>query len=134
MAKRKASRVAFWYVVISALVITAMVLYTLIAGWSWMQSFWLTLGVLVVVWGIIFSILEVNRIASSSKSIVGPPDVVDPDAPRKVIVEPPTGEATPHHEFHVGSEGLDQGQLTSRLTGTPTPGDLLRRGRGKKAS
>lgn len=134
MAKRKASRVAFIYVVISALIITAMVLYTLIAGWSWMQSFWLTLGVLVVAWGIIFSMLEVKRIATRSKSIAGPPDAIDPDAPRKVVVQPATGEATPHHEFHTGSEGLDQGQLTSRLTGTPTPGDLLRRGHDKKAS
>lgn len=134
MAKRKASRVAFIYVVVSALVITAMVLYTLIAGWAWMQAFWLTLGLLVVVWAIVFSILEVRRIAARSKSILGPADIVDPDAPREVIVEPPTGEATPHHEWHAGSEGLDQGQLTSRLTGTPTPGELLHRGHERKSS
>lgn len=134
MAKRTASRVAFIYVAVSALVITAIVLYSLTAGWSWMQSLWLTLGVLAVVWGILFSILEVRRIAARRESISGPPDIVDPDAPREVIVEPPTGEATPHHEFHAGSRGLDQGQLTSRLTGTPTPGELLHRGRDKKAS
>jgi len=134
MAKRKASQVAFTYVVVSAVVITAIVLYSLMAGWAWMQSLWLTVGVLVVVWGILFSILEVRRIASRSKSIMGPADVVDPDAPRNVMVEPPTSEATPHHEVHPGSAGLDQGQLTSRMGGTPTPRELLRRPSGKKAS
>lgn len=133
MAKRKASRVAFTFVVASALVITVVVLYSLAAGWDFFQGLWLTLGVLVVVWAIIFSILEVRRIAAREKSIVGPADIVDPDAPRKVIVEPPTGVATPHHEMNPGSEGLDQGQLTSRLSGTPTPRELFRRG-GKKAS
>jgi hypothetical protein len=134
MAKRKGSQVAFTYVVISAVVITAVLLYSLVADLTWPQRVWLTVGVLIVVWGIVFSILEVRRIAARSESILGPADVVDPDAPRKVVVEPPTGEATPHHELHAGSEGLDQGQLTSRLTGTPTPGELFRRGHDKKAS
>jgi hypothetical protein len=134
MAKRKASRVAFTFVVVSAVVITVVGLYSLAAGWAFLQGLWLTLGVLVVIWAIIFSILEVRRIAAREKSIVGPADEVDPDAPRKVIVEPPTGEATPHHEWHAGSEGLDQGQLTSRLTGTPTPREMFQRRGGKKAS
>ncbi len=134
MDKRKASRVAFTYVVVSAVVITAILLYSLVAELTWPQRVWLTLGVLVVVWGIVFSILEVRRIAAREKSIVGPPHMVDPDAPRKVMVEPPTGEATPHHELHAGSEGLDQGQLTSRLTGTPTPREIFQRRGGKKAS
>lgn len=134
MAKRKASRVAFTFVVVSAVVITAVVLYSLTARWNFWQSLWLTVGVLVVVWGILFSILEVRRIAARSKSIVGPADIVDPDAPRKVVVEPPTGEATPHHEMHPGSAGLDQGQLTSRMGGTPTPREMFQRGGGKKAS
>lgn len=134
MAKRKASQVAFTYVVVSAVVITAILLYSLVADLTWPQRLWLTVGVLIVVWGIVFSILEVKRIAAREKSIVGPGDIVDPDAPREVIVEPPTGEATPHHEWHAGSEGLDQGQLTSRLTGTPTPREIFQRGGGKKAS
>jgi hypothetical protein len=134
MAKRKASQVAFTYVVISAVVITAILLYSLVAELSWPQRLWLTVGVLIVVWGIVFSIHEVRRIATRSESILGPADVVDPDAPRKVIVEPPTSEATPHHEMHPGSAGQDQGQLTSRLGGTPTPREFFQRSGGKKAS
>ena len=134
MAKRTASRVAFTYVVVSAVVVTAILLYSLVAALTWPQRVWLTVGVLIVVWGIVFSIHEVRRIAARSESILGPADVVDPDAPRKVIVGPPTAEATPHHEMHPGSAGLDQGQLTSRLSGTPTPRELFQRGGGKKAS
>jgi hypothetical protein len=133
MAKRRASRVTFTFGVVTALVVTVVVLYSLVAEWSWFQSLLLALGTLVVAWTIVFSFLEVRRIATRSKSIIGPADIVDPDAPREVIVEPPTAEATPHHEFHAGSEGQDQGQLTSRLSGTPTPRELLRWGKGKKA-
>jgi hypothetical protein len=132
MGKRKASQIAFTYVVVTAMVITAIVLYSLAADWSWVQGLWLTLGVLAVVWAAVFSFLEIRRIAARWKSIAGPEDFVDPDAPRQVIVEPPTGEATPHHEFHAGSEGQDQGQLTSRLSGTPSLGDLLHLHHGKK--
>jgi hypothetical protein len=51
-----------------------------------------------------------------------------------VIVEGPTGEATPHHEAHAGSPGLDQGQLTSNLPDhTPNIGNLMRFGRRKSS-
>jgi hypothetical protein len=94
----------------------------------------LLLGVLVVVWAIVFTFLEVGRIAARAKSIAGPDDLVDPDAPRIVIVEGPTGEATPHHEAHSGSPGLDQGQLTSNLPDhTPTIGNLMHFGHRKRS-
>ena len=115
MSKRKTSRMIFTYGVITALALTGIILFVLIAGWSFRQAIWLTVGVLVVVWTIIFSFMETHRIAAHSKSITGPKDLVDPDAPRELIVEPPTGEPEEHHEFHKGSPGLDQGQLTSRL-------------------
>jgi len=134
MGRRRASRVTFIYGVVTALVVTAIVLYSLVADWSWFQSLLLTIGTLVVAWAIVFSFMEVHRIATRSKSITGPDDIVDPDAPRKVTVGPPTNEATPHHEFHPGSQGLDQGQLTSRLSGTPTPREFFRRGKDKPAS
>ena len=94
----------------------------------------LLIGCLIVLWAIIFSILEVCRIAGGSRSIRGEPseEGIDPDAPRTVIVEPPTGEATPHHEDHLGSEGLDQGQLTSRLPDTLPLGGWLHGSRSKK--
>jgi hypothetical protein len=134
MAKRKASRVAFVFAVVTALTITAVVLYSLVADWSWFQGVLLIVGTLVVVWTITFSFLEVSRIAARSKSIIGPADMIDPDGPREVTVNPPTAEATPHHEFYPESRGQDQGQLTSRLSGTPTPRELFRWCRGKKVS
>lgn len=105
----------FIYGIVTALIVTGIILFSLIAGWSWRQSIWLTIGVLVVVWTIIFSFVETRRIARREDSITGPRDAIDPDRPRTVIVEPATGEPVEHHEFHRGSEGLDQGQLTSRL-------------------
>ena len=115
MFNRRTSQILFTYGVVTALVLTGIILFSLIAQWSWTESIWLTMGVLVVVWAILFSILETRRIASRSESITGPKDLVDPDGPRTLIVEPPTGDPVTHHEFHPGSPGLDQGQLTSRL-------------------
>ncbi len=96
MAKRKASRVAFLYAVITAVVATCIILFSMMAELSRWQSLVLLLGVLIVVWAIVFSFLEVGRIASGSKSIRGPDEAVDPDAPRRLIVEPPTGHPYPH--------------------------------------
>ena len=105
----------------TTVVVTCIVLYSLVAGLSLPQtSLWLV-GSLIVVWAGLFSLFEVHRIAAGqSRSIFsdGSDDRIDPDAPRVVIVGPPTGEATPHHEDHLGSEGLDQGQLTSRIPDT----------------
>jgi hypothetical protein len=58
--------------------------------------------------------------------------VVDPDGPRRVVVEPPTGHPYPHHELLPGSQGLDQGQLTSRCPDT-TP-ELFRLWRRNRAT
>lgn len=133
MSKRTESRVLFTYGLATALVATAIVLYSLMAGWSREQTLILLVGTLIVVWTIIFSFLEVRRIAARKKSILGPDDVVDPDAAREVIVHGPTAEATPHHEAHIGSPGLDQGQLTARLPDqTPSLGNLLHRGQHKE--
>jgi hypothetical protein len=130
MSKRRTSQVAFIYAVVTAVVATCIVLYGLTADWSRFQTVLLLLGSLVVVWAIVFSFMEVGRLAARSKKITGPDELVDPDAPRTVIVEPPTGEATPHHEAHVGSPGLDQGQLTSNLPDhTPLLEKLSYRGR-----
>ncbi len=128
MSGRRTSRLAFIYVAITAIVATCIVLYCLVADWSRSQTLLLLGGSLVLVWAILFSFLEVGRIAARSSRIIGLDEDVDPDAPRIVIVEPPTAEATPHHETHAGSPGLDQGQLTSRLPDhTPSIGDVLRR-------
>lgn len=128
MAKRRASRLAFVYGVVTALAVTAIILYSLVAGWSWRQSLILTIGVLAILWALMFSLLEVKRISSRSRSILGPKEAVDPDASRRVTVGPPTGEALPHHEFHPGSPGMDQGQLTANLPdAVPFVGEVERR-------
>ena len=117
---RTKSRVLFGFGTATAVAVTCIVLYSLIADLSLLQtSLWLV-GSLIVVWAGLFSFFEVRRIAAGrSESIFWDgSDGIDPDAPRVVIVEPPTGEATPHHEDHLGSEGLDQGQLTSRIPDT----------------
>jgi hypothetical protein len=133
MTNRQKSRIAFTYAVATAVPVTGIVLYSLIADWSRSQTLLLLIGSLIVVWAIVFSFLEVGAIAARSKNITDPDEVVDPDAPRRVMVAPPTGEPYPHHEHHVGSAGLDQGQLTSRLPDhTPSLGSLLRGARPKK--
>ncbi len=113
---RKTSRVAFTFGVISAIVISCITLYSLTAGLSWFEALFLLLGSLAVIWAVIFSFFEVGRIASRSKSISRrEEESIDPDARRKVIIEPSTGHPYPHHEHIAGSAGFDQGQLTSRL-------------------
>ncbi len=111
---RKGARVTFLFVVISAIAATCITIYGLAAGYSMFQGAILGVGCMIVLWAIIFSIMELQRLARRSKRIGGHESGFDPDAPRRVIVEPPTGEATPHHEQHGGSPGLDQGQLTAR--------------------
>jgi len=118
---RKKSRVVFAFGTATAIAVSCIVLYSLIAGLSLLDASFFLIGTLIVVWAGLFSFFEVRRIAAGrSKSIWwdGSDDRIDPDAPRVLIVEPPTGEATPHHEDHLGSQGLDQGQLTSRIPDT----------------
>ena len=115
MSKRKTSRITFLYAVITALVITSVVLYSLLAHLGRTQAMILMFGVLLVVWAILFSFLEVRRIAAREDKISGPDEGSDPDAARRVPVEPPTGEPYPHHEAHAGSPGFDQGQYTARM-------------------
>lgn len=134
MDKRRASRVAFIYGVVTALAVTGIILFTLIAGWAWRQSLFLTIGVLVVLWALMFSLLEVKRLSSRSPGILGPKEIVDPDAPRRVPVQSSTGEPEEHHEFHPESPGMDQGQLTANLPeALPLVGEVERRHREKHA-
>ncbi len=118
---RKKSRVLFAFGSATAVAVTCLVLYSLTAGLSLLQASLFLVGSLIVVWAGLFSFFEVRRIASGRSTSIcldGSDDGIDPDTPCVVMVEPPTGEATPHHEDHLGSEGLDQGQLTSRIPDT----------------
>lgn len=116
---RKSSRVAFTFAVSSAIVITCITLYSLVAGLTKFEAIFLLAGSLVVIWAVIFSFFEVKRIANRSNSISGTEEI-DPDASRTVVIEPPTGDPYPHHEHIAGSSGFDQGQLTSRLPDLPS--------------
>jgi hypothetical protein len=118
---RKKSRVLFGFGIATAVAVTCILLYSLIAGLSLLQTTFWMFGSLIVIWTSLFSFFEIRRIAAGRSTSIFWDDSdnrIDPDAPRVVTVEPPTGEATPHHEHHLGSEGLDQGQLTSLLPDT----------------
>ena len=118
MVTRKTSRVAFIFVVASAIAITSITLYCSVAGFSRFETLFLLIGSLTVIWAMIFSFFEVRRIASRSKSI-SEREEIDPDASYVVVVESPTGSPYPHHEEHAESAGFDQGQLTSQLPDLP---------------
>ncbi|MGP0076289.1 MAG: hypothetical protein ACLPWF_30605 [Bryobacteraceae bacterium] len=128
---RKTSRVTFTFVVASAVVITGITLYSLMAAFTRSETLLLLTGCLILIWAMIFTFFEVRRIAARSKSI-SERQQMDPDASCIVIVEPPTGHPYPHHEDQAGSAGFDQGQLTSRLPDTLSVRDLLGWMRHKK--
>jgi hypothetical protein len=92
-------------------------------------------GISLVVWGIIFTVLEVRRIAGISMAH-RTRDEVEAYQNRRpaVLVQPPTGEACPHHEDHAESPGLDQGQLTSALQGTTPLIDRLLQARQRRTN
>ena len=107
----------FIYVVLSAVAITCVVAYSLIASLGWLQSSLLFIGSLLVAWAIAFSFLEVRRAARIAKNGAEEPSKVEADlyASRSVAVAPPTRDPYPHHEDYVESQGFDQGQLTARI-------------------
>lgn len=123
-------RFKFLYVVVSAIAVAFVMTYSGIHGLAWWQSLLMLIASLALACGILFSVLEVQRLAQSAK--VGaegaPKEEVDPYSPRTVSVEPPTGEPYPHHEYYMESQGFDQGQLTSRLPdSTPIIDTFMRR-------
>src|SRR5277367_2346963 len=97
---RKKSRVLFVFGTATAVAITCIVLYSLMASLSLFQTSLFLVGTLIVIWAGLFSFYEVRRIAAgrfTSIYLDGSDNQIDPDASCVVIVEPPTDEATPHH-------------------------------------
>ena len=87
----------------------------------------LLIGGLFVAWGIVFTFLELRLLAQTPKERAGDilPEEKEPYGP--VTVQPATGDPYPHHEDYPESVGFDQGQLTSRISGsTPFVEDLAR--------
>jgi len=104
-------------------------MYSLIAGLTAMQTLLLLSGSLIVTWTILFTVLEILRLAGRSRIV----EDEDLEIPRVLIVQPSTGDPYPHHEHYAERGGLDQGQLTSHLPeSTPLIVELRRR-RGDKS-
>ena len=127
----------FLYVAISAVAVAFAVAFSAITGLAWKQSILVTIGCFVVAFAIVFCFMEVRRAARAAKAGAAETPVQRPNpyASRSVTVAPPTGDAYPHHEDYVESQGFDQGQLTARIPdATPfVEGFLSRLRRSKKA-
>ncbi len=124
-------RFAFLYVVIAAGALTSAMIYSGLAGLTWWHSVLMVVGAVVLGCAILFSILEVRRIAQTPKEAAKAlEEASNPYQERTIVVDPPTGDPYPHHEDYKQSSGFDQGQLTSQLPdATPLIDKLLRRGR-----
>ena len=127
-------RFAFLYAVIAAAAIASVMIYSSMAGLAGWPRLLMLIGTVIVGWAVLFSFLEVRRLAQTPKNRADEALVdANPYHSRIVVVEPPTGEATPHHEDHPESPGLDQGQLTSQLPDSmPFIDTFFSRGRDKK--
>ena len=126
-------RFAFLYVVIAAGALASAMIYSGIAGLTLAQTILAVIGAVVVGWAILFSILEVRRLAKTpAEAAQALEEASNPYTPRTVVVDPPTADPYPHHEDYTQSSGFDQGQLTSRIADTtPFIGRLLGRRRGE---
>jgi len=126
-------RFAFLYVVIAAGALASAMIYSAIAGLTMWQTILAVIGAVVVGWAILFSVLEVRRLARTpAEAAQALEEASNPYTSRTVVVEPPTADPYPHHEDYTQSSGFDQGQLTSRIADTtPFIGRLLGRRRGE---
>jgi len=126
-------RFAFLYVVIAAGALASAMIYSGIAGLTLAQTILAVIGAVVVGWAILFSILEVRRLAKTpAEAAQALEEASNPYTPRTVVVDPPTADPYPHHEDYTQSSGFDQGQLTSRIPDTtPLIARLLGRRRGE---
>jgi hypothetical protein len=117
-----------YYVAGIVSVAVGVAIISMVVSFAWWQSLMLALGISLVVWGITFTVLEVRRLAGISTAHRTLEEI---EAYRNEcqagLVQPPTGDAWPHHEDYPESPGRDQGQLTSSLEGsTPLIDRLLR--------
>jgi hypothetical protein len=126
-------RFAFLYVVIAAGAVASAMIYSGIIGLTLGQTILAVIGAVVVGWAILFSILEVRRLAKTpAEAAQALEEASNPYTPRTVVVDPPTADPYPHHEDYTQSSGFDQGQLTSRIPDTtPLIARLLGRRHGE---
>jgi hypothetical protein len=101
--------------------------FSLMHRLGWTERVLLLIGGISVAWGILFTFLEIRRLAQTSKERAE--DILAEEKERfgPETIKPPTGDPYPHHEDYPESAGFDQGQLTSRISGsTPFIEDLAR--------
>ncbi len=112
-------RFAFLYVVIAAGATASAMIYSGIVGLAWWQSLLAVIGAVVVGCAVLFSVLEVRRLAQTpNEAAKALEEASNPYSARTVVVDPPTADPYPHHEDYAQSSGFDQGQLTSRIADT----------------
>lgn len=126
---RGKEKFAFLYGVATAITITCVIAFSLIANLKLWQGLLLLVGCLFVACALIFHFLEMYR---TSHPAMGPAEgASDPYFSRTVSVAPPTKEPYPHHEDFKESAGFDQGQLTARIPGSTPFIDRLERDRSE---
>lgn len=119
---RHQEKFTFLYVAISALAITCALAYSLFAGLTFLHGLLLAAGCLLVGLAFVYNFMEVRRASLEKKGGEAAPAEPDPYGPHTVVTAPPTGDAYPHHEDYVESQGFDQSQLTARIPdATPYP-------------
>jgi len=121
------------FVALSGLLVIATISFvailSMLAGLSWLQFILVAIASSFLIWTGFFTLYEFRRITRTPRETEEIESSLKTEL-RIVIVEPPTGEAYPHHEQHAGSPGQDQGQITSRLPdSTPLLDEILRRWR-----
>jgi hypothetical protein len=94
--KGETIRSVFVFGVVTAVVLTCLGMYSLIAGLTAMQTLLLLSGSLIVTWTILFTVLEILRLAGRSRIV----EDEDLEIPRVLIVQPSTGDPYPHHEHY----------------------------------
>jgi hypothetical protein len=96
--------------------LTAAIFYSSMAHLAVPQTILLLIGLPLVACAFVFSFVEVRAAAGKNSAPEAPPVDLNQYATRRVDVNPPTGEAYPHHEYFKESGGFDQGQLTARIS------------------
>jgi len=114
MVNREIGWKLFRYVVAIAIGEVYLGIFSLFLGLTKWQSALVLGGGAILIWSILFTFLEVQRIERASRGL---PEEFVPKVKRIIVVGSPTGEPYPHHEDHPRSPGMDQGQLTSRWAG-----------------
>lgn len=130
MERRRESTLLFITLLVMAATGMIALIFCLMAGLSAGLDAILVAASALLVGGIVFSVLEMHRLATRNRELklIAMMAEIEAsearlaahrDAAEREMVEPPPGsEPYRHHENHQESPGRDQGQLTTGLFGT----------------